>query len=84
MIQIFIAASGEVNQQYLILGAFLRFFQGKGQGMRTLQCRDNPFVLTEHLECINSLLIGDALIVNAVQVMKKGMFWTYAGIVESR
>src|SRR4030042_2872296 len=52
--------------------------------MGWLQCRDYPFSLTEELESLQSLAIGDCYISRSTGVLIIAMFRSYPGIVQTR
>src|SRR5699024_7808225 len=86
-VHVFIAPSGQVDQQYRFLGPLLGQVaahpQGTGDGVGALQGRNDAFGAAQDLEGVHGLVIGDRLVGGPAGVVQPGMFGADAGIVQS-
>ncbi len=60
MVEIFVSAAGEIDEDDLVFRALFRFADGGGERMGTFQCRDDAFIFAQELEGLNGFPVRDA------------------------
>ena len=75
-VQIFVAAPGNVDQQDRVLRHGRRTLNDLGNGMCRLQCRDNSFEATQHLETFKRFVICRHRVFGTAYLSQIAMFWS--------
>ena len=80
---IFIAATAEITDNYLIGRHFFSSLDCVGNAVRGFECRDNAFDRTKILKGLQRFGIGRVAKINTAFFFIVGMFRTYCCVVET-
>ncbi len=81
IIQIFVATPAEIDENRTGVH-FLGAAHSVGNGVRTFQRGDNPFVAAELEESVDSLAVGCSFVLDAPKLLEETVFRTRARIVQ--
>ncbi len=80
---VFVAASGEIDDEDLFLGHGFGEIEGVGDGVGGFEGGDDAFALGGDLQSGEGLLIRDGIVLNAAGVFPIGVFGADAGVIET-